>query len=445
MRKIKLILYTNLAVSLILLTIISVWKTVIQGHHPGFIVIFIVLLLIVNAAFCLFSIACIGRGHVQLIAKMWLFAFSLICFYLVFDVLGRIIFIQPTPFRNSPDEHVHHKMLPRTSYRMHDGYGDFDVEMTTNSRGFRGSDITDKSPDKYRIVMLGDSFTMGEGVENVNTFPYLIEKNLNRSGSGKYEVVNMGVESYAPVLEYLLLKRNIDFLKPDLVILNFDMGDILDEYAYRGAATYDGTGDITAVDGFPEFRRRSVSLHERIFDWIHTHLFITDSILEFLSIHFGHDNTDLIENIDIRTVVETKNSKLLLHTLKAPQLENTGEMYSMVEDSIQRVKDLCDRFGCKFILGVYPLGHQVNDTEWVPGKYMYVPKGAEISDRTVEELERFCKNNGLAFFNAFPYFREYKGNELLYYKHNGHWTPAGQRLMADSLTKYLEEYLNQGR
>lgn len=444
MRKIKLILYANFAVSLILLTLILVWKTVIQGNPPGYIVIFIVLLMIVNAAFCLFSIICIGRGHAQLIVKMWLFAFSLICFYLVFDVAGRIIFIQPKPFRNSPDEHVHHKMLPRTSYRMHDGYGDFDVEMTTNSRGFRGREISDKSPDKYRIVMLGDSFTMGEGVHYMNTFPYLTENYLNKSGNGKYEVINMGVESYAPVLEYLLLMRNIDFLKPDLVILNFDMGDILDEYAYRGTATYDATGDIIAVDGFPEFRRRSVSLNERIFDWIHMHLFITDSILEFLRIHFGHDNTDVIENINIRTVVETKNSKLLLHTLKAPQLENTGEMYSMVEDSIQRVKDLCDRYGCMFIFSVYPLGHQVNDTEWVPGKYTYVPEGAEISDRTVEELERFCNKSGITFFNSFPYFRSYKGDDLLYYKHNGHWTPTGQDLYAKSLTKFIEEYLNIG-
>lgn len=442
MRKFKYLLYADLALSLILLMTILVWKIVLQHSSLGYIVISLVTLLAINAALCTFSVAGIKRGRQQLIAKLWLLVISLVFFYFALDVAGSFILTKKSPFRNSPDEYVHHRMLPNTHYRMRDPNGDFDVEMTTNSRGFRGKDIPDKKPDTYRIVMLGDSFTMGEGVDYKNTFPYLTEENLNKSGTKKYEVINLGVESYAPLLEYLLLKENIDFLKPDLVILNFDMGDILDEYAYRETAIRDATGDIIAVNGFAEYRKTKELLYARIFDWINRHLFITGSIVDLINTHIEQNNA--AKNLNVVNVIEKKNSLLLLHTLKAPQLENAQEMYSFVEDSILRTRDLCDRHGSKFILSIYPLGHQVNDKEWVPGRYTYIPQGAEISDRTIEELAGFSKKNGIAFFNPFPDFRGYKGSELLYYKHNGHWTPIGQHLMADSISKFIEYFLNNG-
>jgi len=338
------------------------------------------------------------------------------------------MFIQPTHYPYSPDEHVHHKMLPRTSYRMHDGYGDFDVEMTTSNMGFRGSDIKEKEPGTYRIVMLGDSFTLGEGVWDDWTFPHLVEQYLNEKKGRKYEVINLGVDSYSPALEYIELKEYIGMLKPNMVILNFDMSDVVNEYAYRKIASYDKTGDVIAVNGFPEYYRR----------WILKHLFITRHAVENMKKHFGANEMTL------RTAVEAPYEKLLNHTLDMPQLKEAAEMYSMVEDSIERAKKLCDRYGCKFILSVYPWGHQVSGQEWLPGRYRFIPKGVGISDRTVLELERFSKAQKITFFNAFPYFREYKGGQHLYFSHDMHWTPTGQELMAKSLTKFLEEYLNKG-
>jgi len=253
----------------------------------------------------------------------------------------------------------------------------------------------------------------------------------------KYEVINLGVSSYTPVLEYIQLKEHIGMLKPDMVILNFDMTDVVDEYVYRKIASYDKTGDVIAVNGFLEYEY----IREVTLNWIYMRLFITWHAVKNLRKHF--DEGDINEKT-VRTVVELWYPKKLMHTLDMPQLEEAAEMYSMNEDSIERAKELCDRYGCEFILSVYPRGHQVSGQEWVPGRYRFIPKGVGISDRTVLELERFSKAQGITFFNAFPYFREYKGGQPLYFSHDPHWTPAGQELMAKSLTKFLEEYLNKG-
>src|SRR5436190_10514065 len=42
-----------------------------------------------------------------------------------------------------------------------------------NSRGFRDAEIPPKGPDRYRIVVVGDSFTAGNGIEEQERFSNL--------------------------------------------------------------------------------------------------------------------------------------------------------------------------------------------------------------------------------------------------------------------------------
>lgn len=86
----------------------------------------------------------------------------------------------------------------------------------------------------------------------------------------------------------------------------------------------------------------------------------------------------------------------------------------------------------------------MNDTEWVPGRYQYMKRGEPISDRTVDDLRAFAARNGIDFFDAFPYFRAYHGGERLYYMHDMHWTPAGQKLMAETLDGFIEKEIGKG-
>jgi hypothetical protein len=439
MKRLGITLYAGLAVSLLLLCAVLAWKLLLRGEKPGFIIIVASALLAASALLCLYSAAAARRGRGKAAARLWLFAASLVFTYAVVDIAGGAIFARPALFHNYPDRHVHHKMPPRMRYLMHNPHGDYSVEMVTNNMGFRGRDIGEKAPGAYRIVMLGDSFTLGEGVGDSSTFPRLTEEYLNGKGGRKYEVINLGVESYAPVLEYLLLKRVIRELGPDIVVLSFDMSDLLNEYTYRRTAVFDDEGDVAAVDGFPEYKRRRESPAERTIKWIRERLFITGILYEALNRRALNRAELEAGDLSVRNAVERGSGMLLLHTLDAPQPDNLPEMYGMVEDSILRAKRLCDTHGCVFILSVYPWGHQVNEEELAPGRYEYIPMGARISDKTVERLEAFARQNGIEFLNAFPSFRGYKGGERLYFRHNMHWTPAGQGLMAESLGRFIEE------
>ena len=439
MRKIRTAFYAVFAVSAALLAALLAWKLIIRGEEPGFFVACLAAVLFVTAASCLFSAVAIGRGQGRKAAKLWLFLAVFVLFYAAADLVGGALLIRSALFHNIPDKYVHHKMPAHFKYLMSNSFGDYNVEMETNNMGFRGRDVGEKEPGTYRIVMLGDSFTMGEGVPDASTFPLLVEEYLNKAGGGKYEVVNLGVESYSPVLEYSLLKRVIKQLKPDMVVLNFDMSDVLNEFAYRKDAVLDESGDVVSVDGYPEYVRQRENATARMIRWMRNHLFITGILYETASRRaLNRQETDA-SKIDVETGVEKGSRMLLLHTLDAPQLKETPEIYSEIEDSVLRAKKLCDAHGCKFILSVYPWAHQVSGEEWVPGRYLYMTRGEKISDRTVDELRAFAARNGIDFFDAFPSFRAYHGGENLYFRHDMHWTPAGQRLMAASLEAYLQK------
>ena len=103
--------------------------------------------------------------------------------------------------------------VPRAEGRFA-SYG-FDTVVRINSQGFRGRDISpDKDPSKYRILVLGDSYVWGFGVQEDQVFTAQMEQLC----SG-IEAINFGVSGYSTDQELLLYQeKGIDY-HPDMVIL----------------------------------------------------------------------------------------------------------------------------------------------------------------------------------------------------------------------------------
>lgn len=63
------------------------------------------------------------------------------------------------------------------------------VEVRFNSYRFRDAELSAKPPGVTRVLVLGDSFTEGQGVREADTLPRRLERLLNEGG-GRYEVRN---------------------------------------------------------------------------------------------------------------------------------------------------------------------------------------------------------------------------------------------------------------
>jgi lysophospholipase L1-like esterase len=106
------------------------------------------------------------------------------------------------------------------------------VQVDTNSHGMRDNEASFKKGENvFRIVLLGDSLTMGWGVPQNQLYAHLLEVELNqippdgfRKGT-RFEVLNFGVGNYNTVQEVALLRHKAISFDPDLILLGYFVND----------------------------------------------------------------------------------------------------------------------------------------------------------------------------------------------------------------------------
>lgn len=373
--------------------------------------------------------------HREAVARTWLVVLSVLATYAAVDVVAGYLLIKPMSPPLVADEYRHHKLVPNTYSYFEQR--DFAYYQRVNNAGLRGRDIDIRKPaDRYRIAMLGDSFTMGKGVEDAETFSAQLEQMLKQGTlpftSKTVEVLNAGVDSYAPVLSYIQLTRDLEPLDPDMVVLNLDVSDLVQESTYRRQAVFDANGEVIAVRG----AGRPEPLSERIRAWTERHLYLTRLLLFHVNKLFDY------KSLSVRTAIAQANFEVAKHTL-AEDSEQRDEQWRNMFGSILRIKSACDSRSRRFLLAVYPWGHQVSPTEWVPGRYGAIPANATVSDKSLDLILRFAERHGIEVLNFFPRFRAHDGKSALYFKYDNHMTREGHRLMALGFAKYLEAGLRK--
>lgn len=99
------------------------------------------------------------------------------------------------------------------------------VQFDTNAKGLRDRDFNyEKDPARPRILMLGDSLTVGWGVDGAEVFSKRLEKLFADAGKS-VEVINTGVGNYNTVQETEYFFTEGYKYNPDIVILNYFVND----------------------------------------------------------------------------------------------------------------------------------------------------------------------------------------------------------------------------
>ena len=119
---------------------------------------------------------------------------------------------------------------------------EFSTELRINRLGLRDDDAALEAPD---IIVLGDSYAMGWGVQQDETLEHVLAR-----ASG-LKVLNAGVSSYGTVREMKLLDR-LDTSRMKYLVVQYHDSDIVENLAFRehsgaipilGAAEYQATVD----------------------------------------------------------------------------------------------------------------------------------------------------------------------------------------------------------
>lgn len=123
-----------------------------------------------------------------------------------------------------------------------------------NERGIRGpSRVSQPPPSVFRIVVVGDSVTMGHGVAEEDTYPALLEQQLNLlAGGDRFEVINLGLSNANLPSSVDRLRELGVPLRPDLIVYGFTLNDIEGRPYRRSTASADGDAYLQNLRRFSD-------------------------------------------------------------------------------------------------------------------------------------------------------------------------------------------------
>ena len=178
--------------------------------------------------------------------KLWLPIISLLIFFSIVELTFRFLIIHKDTNKTiagivESDADLIWRLKPR-----------FDGPLATNELGFRDSSY--KINADHKILLLGDSVSWGDGVEMNQSYPFLLEKMLNRNYPEKnIEVINSAVPGYSTFQQLIYLKKYGLKLKPDIIIHQFCLNDIVQRFKvlfeYGGDNIYLGIDTRNSIQG----------------------------------------------------------------------------------------------------------------------------------------------------------------------------------------------------
>ena len=370
--------------------------------------------------------------------------FLLVVFFAVMECGARAKYQKSYLAANIQKDPVFHHLLPPNTRGTMSSEGDFDDVFVTNNRGMRGPGdyAYDKKEGVTRIAVMGDSFTFGVGVKTEETYSSLLQKSLDASDPGRNEVLNFGVSSFSPVLEYIYLKKEVARYRPDVLVLALDLCDVQDDYFYEPHLLRDKSGQIIACDPFRIHGRPDVwaILKERsvfcaILDEKVVQSFRKMRTMGFVKYFRNKKNkvrnkTAILldphsDNIEFDRFLFAREHKDVAVVL--PHWQRTARYLVMI-------KKFCDEHSMRFVLTAYPYGHEVGTNQWSKGREYWGFAKDRVDDASASFalIRSFAAENGIDFVSLLEPMKR-RADDKLYYNNDGHWTALGHRTAAQAL------------
>lgn len=110
-------------------------------------------------------------------------------------------------------------------------YNNYDYIVKTNSLGLASPEISRQRPaaDTLRILVIGDAFSMPEGLQYEQAYPAKLEAIISGMlEPRKVQVINAGVTGYGPLQQYPQLIELLPIFKPDIVVYEYFINEFED-------------------------------------------------------------------------------------------------------------------------------------------------------------------------------------------------------------------------
>jgi hypothetical protein len=286
------------------------------------------------------------------------------------------------------------------------------VRVEINADGIRDEPIAQARKASLRVLAVGDSYTFGIGVEQAQTWPEVLERDLAQRTGRTTAVVNAGVPGYSARQIRVTAEQLLDRVEPAWVIAALyarSYWRVKEPYAVYGGALV-------------------LSRH-----------------LPQLVIAANHDliftpfRPGALRDLDIWLKGHTQLGARILHRLGPfvwpdrlieedypDRLKGTDADYQPVFDELAQLQsELAER---RVPLVLVLVNQQEADGSFLPQEFHYN-----------ELVTHFCSEHHLPLVDPLPRFiAEAKGAPVIRIPSDNHWSPFAQRIAAQEVESMLE-------
>lgn len=314
-----------------------------------------------------------------------------------------------------------------TQYRLTPGFRgtaqtpEYQTAIRINSAGLREDvEFGAKKKDFFRILAIGDSFTMGVGVDAEQAYMKLQEQ-LAPAHAGRYEVINAGVPGYSPGQSLAYLEKRGLALHPDLVVMSLFVGNDIIE-SYRQLPFYVVDGYLT--NGLPQEGVLPPSVKLYLQGNSHLYQLVWPMVARVLHpSHAGELSAGAQD--DFRAVYSDADDA------------RSRDVWKAVEARIARFAELSRAHAFAPVVAIVPEHKQIDEKLWKAamkagdGRYAY---RAEAPGVRIAEL---CRQHRIPAIDLLDGIRNAGTSQPLYFDVDGHFTVTGNAVAARALSSFL--------
>lgn len=304
-----------------------------------------------------------------------------------------------------------------------------------NSLGFRDRERPVEKPDgTFRVLGLGDSFVYG-AVPPAQNFLQVAENKLNASGTVNVDIPLLGCPGWSIENELGLLKTLGLEMQPDLVVVNFYVGNDVTGIPVRGTVF---RGDLH-FNGSSRWwlgalrKSRLFMLVEKTFlvnlrrQWV-------DRTYES-----GHDRTVAKESLTAEYILIQSRNIRIYGTGPDHGLDG---LWRQAEKQLLEVDQVCREAGLPWFLVLIPGEVQVDEDVRKEVLVRLEINPAECDfDLPQSRLQAFASENGIQLLDLLPAFRgAHDPADRLYIPNNTHWNERGNKLAGEIIADRIRQY-----
>jgi len=318
------------------------------------------------------------------------------------------------------------------------------MHIEINADGLLGKAYpVNRVPGKYRIALLGDSFTSGEAVDPESKFAGVWEKNLSNKIPTGVEVINFGVGGTGTWQQLQMFHIKVRKYKPDLTVVAFcwcnDIGNNIDKFKSRNMSPL--------LDEYEVKWYKLLEVKRKNFNkW----LWNNSALYQFTRTRYNHlehyfKRMFLPDYLKSASYNEKKRNRPLYTKIKIPNNKDVKDTASIFDDLfffdsegwdvtrqlIVKLKQEVQENGGKLAVIHFGGLHQYRNFPALP----------------LKQFDAFLESEGISHFNNFDLFLKIDDEFLSKYfiPNDGHFNEIGHQHFAELSIDFLFNLINKSK